>query len=231
MTSISANLQAVRERVAAAAMAVGRRPDDIALLAVSKTCPPSSVAEAAAAGQRLFGENYVQEGVAKILALQCPDLEWHFIGPLQSNKTRMVAENFDWVHSVDRLKLAERLSVQRDASLPALNVCIQVNVSGEASKSGVAPDTVMELALAVAALPRIRLRGLMCIPEPEGDEARLRARFAALRTLRDALNAAGLELDTLSMGMSHDLELAIAEGATMVRVGTAIFGARTVHEG
>jgi len=231
MTSISANLQAVRERVAAAAIAAGRRPDEVALLAVSKTWPASCVAQAAAAGQRLFGENYVQEGVAKIGELQAQGLEWHFIGPLQSNKTRLVAERFDWVHSVDRLKLAERLSEQRDASLPPLNLCIQVNVSGEASKGGVAPAEAATLAIAVAALPRVRVRGLMCIPEPDGDEALLRERFATLRRLRDALNADGLALDTLSMGMSHDLEAAIAEGATMVRVGTAIFGARSVREG
>lgn len=231
MTSISANLQAVRERVAAAAIAAGRRPEEVMLLAVSKTWPAQCVAEAAAAGQRTFGENYVQEGVDKIVALDLPGVEWHFIGPLQSNKSRLVAAHFDWVHSIDRLKLAERLSAQRREDLPPLMLCIQVNVSGEASKSGVAPAEVAELAAAVAALPGVRLRGLMCIPEPDGDEALLRERFASLRRLRDALNVAGFELDTLSMGMSHDLELAIAEGATMVRVGTAIFGARTVREG
>ncbi|BAL26132.1 hypothetical protein AZKH_3848 [Azoarcus sp. KH32C] len=231
MTSISANLQDVRTRIANAAAAAGRSPGEIALLAVSKTWPAGCVAQAAAAGQRLFGENYVQEGVAKIGELRSLGLEWHFIGPLQSNKTRPVAESFDWVHSIDRLKLAQRLSEQRDASLPPLNVCIQVNVSGEASKSGVAPGEARVLAREVAALPRIRLRGLMCIPEPTDDERLLRSRFATLRGLRDELNAEGLALDTLSMGMSHDLEAAIAEGATMLRVGTAIFGAREVRKG
>ncbi|MCK0511806.1 YggS family pyridoxal phosphate-dependent enzyme [Aromatoleum buckelii] len=230
MTSISANLQAVRRRVAAAARASGRTPEDVALIAVSKTQPAQSVAEAAHAGQRLFGENYVREGVAKAAELHALQLEWHFIGPLQSNKTRPVATHFHWVHSVDRLKLAERLSEQRGDELPALNVCIQVNVGGEASKSGVAPDEVPALAAAVTKLPRLALRGLMCIPEAGGDEALLRARFATLRQLRDGLNDTGFALDTLSMGMSDDLELAIAEGATMVRVGTAIFGARNVRE-
>lgn len=196
------------------------------LLAVSKTWPADSVREAAAAGQRVFGENYVQEGVAKVEALAGLGLEWHFIGPLQSNKTRLVANSFAWVHSIDRLKIAERLSEQRDVHLPPLEVCIQVNVSGEASKSGVAPDDLPELARAVAALPRLRLRGLMAIPEPTSDVALQRARFASLRQLRDQLNAGGLQLDTLSMGMSDDLEAAIAEGSTMVRVGTAIFGGR-----
>ncbi|NMG45751.1 YggS family pyridoxal phosphate-dependent enzyme [Aromatoleum toluvorans] len=229
MTTIAANLQAVRERVAHAAIAAGRRPDEVLLLAVSKTWPAYCVAAAADAGQRLFGENYVQEGVAKIAELKARELEWHFIGPLQSNKTRPVAAHFDWVHSVDRAKLAERLSEQRDAGLAPLNLCIQVNVSGEASKSGVAPDEVRALAECIAALPRLRLRGLMAIPEPDGDEALLRSRFAVLRRLRDELNADGFALDTLSMGMSHDLELAIAEGATMVRVGAAIFGTRSVR--
>lgn len=233
MTSIAANLQAVRARIELAAAAVGRHAEDVALLAVSKAHPAEDVALAAAAGQRLFGENYVQEGGAKVEALRAlkvPGLEWHFIGPLQSNKTRTVAAHFDWVHSLDRLKLAERLSAQRDVWLPPLNVCIQVNVSGEASKSGVAPAEVEALAHAIARLPRLRLRGLMCIPEPDADEAVLRGRFALLRGLRDTLNDQGLALDTLSMGMSHDLELAIAEGATLVRVGTAIFGARAVRE-
>lgn len=231
MTSIAANLQAVRQRVDAAANAARREPADVALLAVSKTWPAASVAEAARAGQRMFGENYVQESVAKIGELREAGLEWHFIGPLQSNKTRPIAAHFDWVHSVDRLKLAERLSEQRPDDLPPLNVCIQVNVSGEESKSGVAPDDVLALADRISALPRLRLRGLMAIPEPTRDEALLRSRFATLRRLRDELNESGFALDTLSMGMSDDLELAIAEGATMVRVGTAIFGARTAREG
>ena len=198
----------------------------VRLLAVSKTWPADSVREAAAAGQRAFGETYVQEGVAKVDELAGLGLEWHFIGPLQSNKTRLVANRFSWVHSIDRLKIAERLSEQRDVHLPPLEVCIQVNVSGEASKSGVAPPDLPELARAVAVLPRLRLRGLMTIPEPTPDVALQRARFASLRAMRDELNAAGLALDTLSMGMSDDLEAAIAEGSTLVRVGTAIFGSR-----
>lgn len=226
MTSIASNLQAVRERISRAALACGRHPDDIALLAVSKTWPAPCVAEAAEAGQRAFGENYAQEGADKVEALAGRALEWHFIGPLQSNKTRLVAGHFDWVHAVDRLKIAQRLSDQREADRPPLNLCLQVNVSGEASKSGVEPAQVAALAEAVQDLPRLRLRGLMCIPEPTGDDALLRRRFALLRTLKDDLVARGLDLDTLSMGMSHDVEAAIAEGATLVRVGTAIFGAR-----
>lgn len=226
MTTIAARLQAVNDRTAAAAHAAGRAPASVALLAVSKTWPAAAVREAAAAGQRAFGENYVQEGVDKVEALRELGLEWHFIGPLQSNKTRLVANAFDWVHSIDRLKIAERLSAQRDVHLPPLNVCIQVNVSGEESKSGVAPIDAASLAAAVAALPGLRLRGLMCIPEPSADPALLHARFALLRRLKDELAASGLTLDTLSMGMSHDLEAAVAEGATVVRVGTAIFGER-----
>jgi PLP dependent protein len=226
MTTISARLQAVQERIAAAAHAAGRNPSEVSLLAVSKTWPAEAVREAAAAGQRSFGENYVQEGVDKVEALRALALEWHFIGPLQSNKTRLVASAFDWVHGIDRLRIAERLSAQRDAHLPALNVCVQVNVSGEDSKSGVAVDEAAALAQAVAKLPRLRLRGLMCIPEPTEDVALLRSRFATLRKLKDRLVDDGLALDTLSMGMSHDIEAAIAEGATLVRVGTAIFGER-----
>ncbi|MCK2087223.1 YggS family pyridoxal phosphate-dependent enzyme [Thauera aromatica] len=226
MTSIAQRLQAVRARLAAAAAAAGRAPDEVVLLAVSKTWPAEAVREAAAAGQRAFGENYVQEGVAKVEALRGLGLEWHFIGPLQSNKTRAVAGAFDWVHSIDRLKIAERLSAQRDVHRPPLNVCIQVNVSGEASKSGVSPDELDALAHTVAALPRLRLRGLMCIPEPSEDPALLRARFALLRERLVRLGGQGLALDTLSMGMSHDIEPAVAEGATIVRVGTAIFGGR-----
>lgn len=214
-------------RIARAAEAAGRDAAEVRLLAVSKTWPADSVREAAAAGQRAFGENYVQEGAEKVDALAGLGLEWHFIGPLQSNKTRLVANRFAWVHSIDRLKIAERLSAQRDVHLPPLAVCIQVNVSGEASKSGVAPGELPELAHAVAGLPRLRLRGLMAIPEPTSDVALQRARFATLRQLRDQLNADGLALDTLSMGMSDDLEAAIAEGSTMVRVGTAIFGSRS----
>ena len=207
--------------------AANARPaEDVVLLAVSKTWPAEAVREAAAAGQRRFGENYVQEAGAKIAALADLALEWHFIGPLQSNKTRPVAENFHWVHTIDRLKIAQRLAEQRPAGLPPLQVCLQVNVSGEESKSGCAPEELPALAHAVAALPRLCLRGLMAIPEPSPDQALLRRRFALLRQWRDRLNADGLALDTLSMGMSHDLEAAVAEGATLVRVGTAIFGSR-----
>ena len=232
MGSIADNLQAVRARIAAAAKAAGRDPAAVHLLAVSKTWPADCVVAAAACGQTAFGENYVQEGVDKIAALaglataDGGALEWHFIGPLQSNKTRPVAEHFAWVHSIDRLKIAERLAAQRPAELPPLQVCVQVNVSGEASKSGCAPEAALALCLAVAALPRLRLRGLMCIPEPTEDVAEQRAAFARLRQLAEAGRAAGLALDTLSMGMSHDLEAAVAEGATLVRVGTAIFGER-----
>lgn len=230
MTSIPNNLQAnlttVQARISAACAACGRPPESVALLAVSKTWPAESVRQVAALGQRTFGENYVQEGVDKIAALADLNLEWHFIGPLQSNKTRPVAEHFQWVHSIDRLKIAQRLSEQRPEHLPPLQVCVQVNVSGEASKSGCAPEEAESLAKAVAVLPRLQLRGLMAIPEPTEDEALLRSRFALLRGLLDRLNAQGLALDTLSMGMSHDLETAIAEGATLVRIGTAIFGAR-----
>ena len=227
MTRIAENLQAVRARIAAAALAAGRLPDDVALLAVSKTWPAECVAEAAACGQRAFGENYVQEAVDKIAALAGLGLEWHFIGPIQSNKTRPLAEHFDWVHSVDRFRVAARLSAQRPVPLGPLNVCLQVNVSGEASKSGVLPAELPALAEAVAALPRLRLRGLMCIPEPTDDVALLRSRFALLRELSEATRIRGIAADTLSMGMSHDVEEAVAEGATMVRVGTAIFGERT----
>ena len=226
MTTIAANLQAVGKRIGAAGAAAGRDPASVALLAVAKTWPAAAVRDAAAAGQRAFGESYVPEAVPKLAALAALGLEWHFIGPLQGNKTRAVAENFAWVHSVDRLKIAERLSAQRPAGLPPLNVCLQVNVSGEESKGGCAPEAAPELARAMAQLPRLRLRGLMAIPEPTDDPELARRRFASLRQLRDRLNAAGLALDTLSMGMSHDLEAAIFEGATIVRVGTAIFGER-----
>ncbi len=226
MTPISANLQAVRARVDAAARAAGRDPASISLLAVSKTWPAEYVQLAAAAGQRAFGENYVQEGCAKAEALAALGLEWHFIGPLQSNKTRPVAEIFDWVHSVDRLKVAERLSAQRPPGKPPLNVCLQVNVSGEATKSGCTVAELPALAMAVAALPRLRLRGLMCIPEPVEDFAAQCKPFRELRLLGEHLRQSGLSLDVLSMGMSHDIEAAIAEGATLVRVGTAIFGER-----
>ncbi|ATJ85470.1 YggS family pyridoxal phosphate-dependent enzyme [Ralstonia solanacearum] len=233
MSVIAANLQAVRQRITTACMLASRDPASVTLLAVSKTFDADAVRRAHAAGQRLFGENYVQEGIAKIDALA--DLRsgpgaigWHFIGPLQSNKTRAVAEHFDWVHSVDRLKIAERLSAQRPAGLPPLQICLEINISRQASKHGVPPDAdgVLALARAVAALPGLQLRGLMAVPEPAGDPAARRAPFAALRALADRLREAGLPIDTLSMGMSADLEDAIAEGATIVRVGSAIFGAR-----
>jgi pyridoxal phosphate enzyme (YggS family) len=227
MTSIAANLQAVRERIGAACLAAGRSKDSVHLLAVSKTWPAASLREAAATGQLAFGENYVQEAIDKIAALADPALEWHFIGPLQSNKTRPVAENFAWVHSVDRLKIAERLSAQRPSRLPPLKLCLQVNVSGEASKSGCAPAEAPGLAAAIALLPGVTLKGLMAIPEPTDDVAVQRSRFALLRETMDAINAVrGGGLDTLSMGMSDDLEAAIMEGATIVRIGTAIFGQR-----
>jgi len=226
MTSIAANLQAVTARIAAACAAAGREAADVRLLAVSKTWPAADIAAAADCGQRAFGENYVQEALGKIAELRDRGLEWHFIGPLQSNKTRPVAEHFDWVHSIERLKIAERLSAQRPDALPPLQVCLQVNVSGEDSKSGCASAEVPALAAAIAQLPRLRLRGLMAIPEPTDDERLLKSRFALLRELAASLRAGGIGVDTLSMGMSHDLETAIAEGATLVRVGTAIFGAR-----
>jgi len=224
--SIGARLAAVRDRIAKAEAAAGRPAGSVRLLAVSKTFPAAAVREAAAAGQAAFGENYLQEAAAKMAALADLALEWHFIGPLQSNKTRAVAERFAWVHGVDRLKIAQRLSDQRPDHLPPLHVCIQVNVSGEATKAGVAPEAAAELARAVAALPRLRLRGLMTLPAPQADPARQREPFARLRRLYEALRAEGLDLDTLSMGMTGDLEAAVAEGATIVRVGTGIFGQR-----
>jgi pyridoxal phosphate enzyme (YggS family) len=226
MTSIATNLQAVKDRIRAVCRAHGRAADAVALLAVSKTWPAESVRAAAACGQHAFGENYVQEAVDKITALADLNLEWHFIGPLQANKTKLVATYFDWVHSIERLKIAERLSLQRPDHLPPLQVCVQVNVSGEDSKSGCAPEEAEDLALAVASLPHLQLRGLMAIPEPTEDLALLASRFASLRALGERLKVHGLALDTLSMGMSHDLETAIAAGATIVRVGTAIFGER-----
>ncbi|PKO84487.1 MAG: YggS family pyridoxal phosphate-dependent enzyme [Betaproteobacteria bacterium HGW-Betaproteobacteria-11] len=221
MTTIQSNLQAVHARIAAACRAAGRSPASVRLLAVSKTWPAECVREACASGQTAFGENYVQEALPKILALPGLPLEWHFIGPLQGNKTRVVAERFTWVHSLDRLKIAQRLAAQRPPGLPPLEVCIEVNVSGEASKSGCRPAELPPLAHAVAALPGLRLRGLMTIPAPGDDAA-----FARLRGLLERLKAQDLPLDTLSMGMSDDLEAAIMEGATLVRVGTAVFGRR-----
>jgi pyridoxal phosphate enzyme (YggS family) len=219
MKAIADNLQAVTERIGRAAKAARRDPSVVRLLAVSKTHPAARIAEAYAAGQRAFGENYVQEAIEKMASL--PELEWHLIGPLQSNKTRLVAERFQWVQTVDREKVARRLSEQRPAALPPLNVLIQVNASGEATKSGVAFSDVQGLAKTIASLPRLRLRGLMAIPEPGAPRERYREVHEAYRELKDAFG-----FDTLSMGMSDDLELAIEEGATMVRIGTAIFGAR-----
>ncbi|QDZ30359.1 YggS family pyridoxal phosphate-dependent enzyme [Noviherbaspirillum sp. UKPF54] len=230
MSPISHNLQAVTARIDAACRAVLRNPQTVTLLAVSKTFGPEAVIEAGDAGQRAFGENYLQEALDKMAAVRAarPDLllEWHFIGPIQSNKTRPIAEHFDWVHSVDREKIAQRLSEQRPAHLPPLNVCLQVNISGEESKSGVAPEELGPLANTVAALPRLTLRGLMAIPEPAEDFDSQRAPLRRVRQLWESLRVQGLALDTLSMGMSADLEAAIAEGATMVRIGTAIFGKR-----
>ena len=226
MTTIPGNLQHVRARIATACQRAGRGVEEVTLLAVSKTFGADAVRAAAAAGQRAFGENYIQEGVEKIAALRDLGLMWHCIGPIQSNKTRLVAEHLDWVHTVDRLKIAERLSAQRPADRPPLNVCIQVNIDGGANKSGVAPGEALALARAVAALPQLKLRGLMSIPEIAPDFEAARAVHASARALFDQLNADGLGLDTLSMGMSDDLEAAIAAGSTMVRVGTAIFGSR-----
>lgn len=225
---IAANLQQVRARIVTACTAAGRDAAGVQLLAVSKTFGPEAVRAAHAAGQRAFGENYVQEGLAKIEALADlrSELEWHCIGPLQSNKTRPVAEHFDWVHSVDRLKIAQRLSEQRPAHLPPLSVCLQVNVDAGANKSGVPPGEALPLARAVAALPGLRLRGLMAIPEPAPDFEAQRALFLRAAAVFDQLRAAGIVLDTLSLGMSADLEAAVAAGSTMVRVGTAIFGRR-----
>ena len=225
---IAHNLQDVRTRIATACRLAGRRENDVTLLAVSKTFPAEAVRAALAAGQRAFGENYVREGAEKIAALaDCrAELAWHCIGPVQSNKTRLVAEQFDWLHTLDRLKTAERLSAQRPAALPPLQVCIQVNIDGGPAKSGVPPESALALARAVAALPRLALRGIMTIPEPAPDFESARAVHARARALFDQLNAAGLGLDTLSMGMSADLEAAIAAGSTLVRVGSAIFGAR-----
>lgn len=226
MSIIIDNLQATKARIASVCNASGRSSESVKLVAVSKTFSADAVRDAASAGQREFGENYAQEGVDKVLALADPALVWHFIGPVQSNKTRVIAAHFDWVHTVDREKIALRLSEAREAARPPLQVCIQVNVSGEDSKSGVTPEEVEALASTIASLPRLKLRGLMAIPEPTSDTALLRSRFARLRELMNLLNTAGFALDTLSMGMSADLEAAVAEGSTLVRVGTAIFGER-----
>jgi hypothetical protein len=229
MATIADNLQAVRDRIERAARAARRDPSSVTLLAVSKTHPAARIEEARAAGQAAFGENYVQEALEKMAALEemrSPALEWHLIGPLQSNKTRAAAERFDWVHTVSSEKIARRLSEQRPAGLAPLNVLIQVNVSAEATKAGISPEAALPLAAAIRLLKGIRLRGLMAVPEPTGDSALQRRRFSEVKKVLEALNKEGLALDTLSMGMSDDMESAIAEGATMVRIGTAIFGAR-----
>jgi PLP dependent protein len=226
MTTIQTRIDAVRERIRVACAAYGRPPAGVTLLAVSKTFGPDAVQAAHAAGQTAFGENYIQEAVEKITALRHLPLQWHCIGPIQSNKTRLVAEHFDWAHTVDRLKIAQRLSEQRPQALPPLQVCIQVNVDGGPTKSGVVPEDALALAMAVASLPRLQLRGLMCIPEPAADFGAACAVFERARGLFDAINSEGLGLDTLSMGMSADMEAAIASGSTMVRVGSAIFGER-----
>lgn len=227
MTMIATNLQHVRARVEQVCLQAGRLPGSVHLLAVSKTFGPEAVEEAYAAGQLAFGENYIQEGVEKITALGHLPLEWHCIGPVQSNKTRLVAAHFDWVHTVDRLKIAQRLSEQRPAGLPPLQLCIQVNVDGGATKSGVPPEDALALARAVAALPQVCLRGVMSIPEPAIDFVAACAVFKRVAEVFDALNAEGLALDTLSMGMSADMDAAIHAGSTLVRVGTAIFGGRS----
>ncbi|MDP3482730.1 MAG: YggS family pyridoxal phosphate-dependent enzyme [Sulfuricella sp.] len=226
MTTIANALQAVRQRIALAAAAAGRPVTGIQLLAVSKTFPAAAVRQAYTAGQRAFGESYVQEAMEKVEVLNDLPLKWHFIGPIQSNKTRPIAESFAWVHSLDRARIADRLSAGRPKNLPDLQVCLQVNVSGESSKSGVAPEDLPALARYVQTLPRLKLRGLMAIPEPTDDPVKQRPAFVRLRQLLEQLNAEGFQLDTLSMGMSDDLETAVAEGATIVRVGSAIFGER-----
>lgn len=226
MTTIQTQVNAVQARIRAACVTCGRSGDSVRLLAVSKTFDAAAVQAAYAAGQCAFGENYIQEAVEKITQLKALALQWHCIGPVQSNKTRLVAEHFDWVQTLDRFKIAERLNDQRPASLPALQVCIQVNVDGGTSKSGIAPAEVLALAQAIVTLPRLQLRGLMCIPEPAPDFEAACEVFARARALFDQLNGLGLALDTLSMGMSSDLEAAIASGSTMVRIGSALFGQR-----
>jgi pyridoxal phosphate enzyme (YggS family) len=226
MTTIATRLQTVKTHIAEAARNAGRRPEDILLLAASKTNPPEKVREAWEAGQTVFGENYLQEGLIKIRALADLPIEWHFIGPIQSNKTKPIAENFAWAHSVDREKIAVRLSNARPESLPPLQVCVQVNVSGEVTKSGIAPEQAAELAAFVNQLPRLKLRGLMAVPELTSATALQREQFQIMRQIFEQLKKDGFDIDTLSMGMSEDMDIAIAEGATIVRIGTAIFGPR-----
>jgi len=231
MTTIAANLQSVHERIARACAAAGRDVNEVTLLAVSKTFGPDAVREAHAAGARAFGENYIQEAVEKQALLADLPLQWHCIGPIQSNKTRLVATHFDWAHTVDRLKIAQRLSEQRPADLPPLSVCIQVNIDGGSGKSGVPPAEALALAREIYGLPRLKLRGIMTIPEPAPDFASQLAVHRQARLLLEDLREAGLPLDTLSMGMTSDLEAAIHAGSTMVRVGTAIFGGRPAKAG
>lgn len=226
MNTIAESLQSLKRQITEAEQRFGRPPGSVTLLAVSKVHHASAIREAHSAGQHAFGENHLQEALVKIHELADLDLEWHFIGPIQSNKTRLIAQHFQWAHSIDRLRIARRLSEQRGENLPPLNVCVQVNVSGELSKSGVAPDEVSDLVLAVAELPRLHLRGLMTIPRPSAEFNAQRAPYRTLRSTLERLSASGPPLDTLSMGMTADMEAAIAEGATIVRVGTAIFGAR-----
>ncbi|MDZ7642768.1 MAG: YggS family pyridoxal phosphate-dependent enzyme [Woeseiaceae bacterium] len=226
MIKVTENFRKIQDLLAQSARDAGRSPGDVRLLAVSKGQPPEAVVAAAAEGQRWFGENFVQEALDKIDRVGCDDLAWHFIGHLQSNKTRDVAERFQWVHTVDRLKIARRLSEQRPFHADDLNVCLQVNVDREAAKSGVDPDAVAELAKQVAELPRLRLRGLMCLPAVRESFDEQRLPFARLRELLGELNDGGLDLDTLSMGMTGDYRAAIHEGATIVRIGTALFGPR-----
>ena len=226
ITTVASRLQAVNARIAKVAQSIGRPPEEITLLVASKTHPAERVREAWHAGQTIFGENYLQEALAKMPSLADLRIEWHFIGPIQSNKTKRIAENFVWVHSVDRVKIADRLAKDRPESLPPLQICLQVNVSGEASKSGVAPEELAHLAAHVVRLPRLKLRGLMAVPELTTATALQRSQFHMLWELFNRLKQDGYELDTLSMGMSEDMDIAIAEGATMVRVGTAIFGPR-----
>jgi pyridoxal phosphate enzyme (YggS family) len=230
-TPLGRRLASVRNRIIAAERRFGRAPGSVGLLAVSKTQPADAVRAAAREGLRAFGENYLQEAVAKQTELTDLAIEWHFIGPIQTNKAKNIARCVDWVHSVDRIQVAERLAAHRPGDRPPLNVLLQVNVSGEESKSGVAPDDLPPLAATVAVLPRLRLRGLMCVPAPAADFERQREPFRLLRELLDALRATGCPADTLSMGMSDDLEAAIAEGATLVRIGTAIFGPRSRMNG
>ena len=226
MTTIASGLENVKARIRDIAEKIGRQPETITLLAASKTNPAERLREAFAAGQTIFGENYLQEALVKISSLTDLPIEWHFIGPIQSNKTKRIAENFSWVHSVDRKKIADRLSKDRPESLPPLQICLQVNVSGEDSKSGVAPEVITELAAHVVSLPRLKLRGLMAVPELTTATALQRSQFRMLREAYDQLRRDNYDLDTVSMGMSEDMDIAIEEGATMVRVGTAIFGPR-----